>query len=398
MGATIRSEVTAPPSVPRARVAVVSSVHRWNDTRIFVKQAASLAASGYDVVLAGIGDEPFPFQRAGVRVVPLRRRRRHLRWITWLSIVRIILKQRASVVHAHDPELIPLVLLLKLTGRKAVCDIHENVSEQVLHKEWIPRYLRGSLSKLLRISQRWLPHLADAVVLAEDSYLQEFPAAANVSVIRNFPILPPRYKQDYRSDVLRMIYVGDVRLVRGMGEYVAITEKLSRRGVPTELRIVGSFADPGEEKEVKLQVNRLGLERSVTFLGRRPPEELPALLDECDVGLALLHPIGNYRESYPTKMFEYMAAGLPVVASRFALWEKVLVGNDCGRVVDPLDVDEGANAILEYWRSVQLRERHGRNGRSAVVERYHWGLEAPRLLGIYAALTRTAEPGAVTAT
>lgn len=374
------------PQAPHLRVAVVSSVHRWNDTRIFVKQAASLAASGYDVVLVAIGDQPSPFETSGVRVIPLPRRKRALRWMTWLSILRIVIAERAVVVHAHDPELFPLVFLLKITGRKAICDIHEDIAEQVLHKEWIPRYLRSPLSQVLKVAQHWLPRLADAVILAEDSYLRNFSSAANVAVIRNFPLLSPHCKQDYQTDVFRMIYVGDVRKVRGIGEYVAITDRLAKRGVPVELRVVGSFADPGEELEIKTIVQQLGLEKRVIFLGRRPPEEIPALLEDCEVGLALLHPIGNYRESYPTKMFEYMAAGLPVVASRFALWESVLVGNDCGRVVDPLDREEATNAVFDYWDSRELRERHGRNGRSAVVARYHWGLELPRLIAVYAIL------------
>ena len=288
------------------------------------------------------------------------------------------------VVHAHDPELFPLALLLKLTGRKAVCDIHEDIAEQVLDKEWIPGYLRGPLSRVLKVAQRWLPRLADAVILAEDSYLRNLSSAANVAVIRNFPLLPSHCKQDYQTDVFRMIYVGDVRKVRGIGEYVAITDRLAKRGVPVELRVVGSFADPVEELEIKTIVQQLGLEKRVIFLGRRPPEEIPALLEYCDVGLALLHPIGNYRESYPTKMFEYMAAGLPVIASRFALWESVLVSNDCGRVVDPRDVEEATVAVHKYWVAPELRERHGRNGRKAAVASYHWGLELPRLISIYA--------------
>jgi glycosyltransferase involved in cell wall biosynthesis len=373
----------------RVRVAVISSVHRWNDTRIFVKQAATLAANGYDVTLVAIGDQPSPFEASGVQVVPLPRRRRALRWITWLSILRIVLARRTDVVHAHDPELIPLVLLLKLTGRKAVCDIHENVAEQVLHKEWIPRFCRVPLSRLLKRAQQWLPRWADAVLLAEDSYVRDFPQVPNVSVVRNFPLLPPHFKRDYRTHTFRMIYVGDVRRVRGIREYVAIADRLAKRGVPVELRIVGSFADPNEERQTRDLVQQLGLEKRVLFLGRRPPEQVAALVECCDVGLALLHPIGNYRESYPTKMFEYMAAGVPVIASRFALWESVLVGNDCGRVVEPLDVEEATNAAIEYWESRELRERHGQNGRSAVVGHYHWGVEATQLMAVYAALSRT---------
>jgi glycosyltransferase involved in cell wall biosynthesis len=180
-----------------------------------------------------------------------------------------------------------------------------------------------------------------------------------------------------------MVYVGDVRRVRGIATYVAITRRLGECGVRAELRVVGSFADPNEELQIKAEVDRLAIGDRVAFLGRRPPEDIPGLVEGSDVGLALLHPIGNYRESYPTKMFEYMMAGVPVVASRFALWEEVVVGNDCGRVVDPLDVEEATALLCEYAASRELRERHGRNGRTAVLQRYHWGLEAPHLLRVY---------------
>lgn len=368
------------------RVAVISSVHRWNDTRIFVKQATSLAARGYDVLLAAVGDQPAPFQSAGVTVVPLPRRKRTARWITWFSILRIVLSERTDIVHAHDPELFPLVLLLKLAGMKAVCDVHEDVAAQVLYKEWIPRVFRAPLSAMLRLAQKSLPRLADAVILAEDSYLHNFPQANNVAVVRNFPILPGHWKEDYGAVTFRLVYVGDVRRVRGIEEYIAITKRLVELGVPVELRIIGSFADRCEEAEILATVQHLEIENEVRFLGRRPPEEIPTLLSDCDVGLALLHPIGNYRESYPTKMFEYLAAGLPVVASNFSLWERVLVPNDCGRVVDPLNVEEAAALLMEYWKSPELREHHGRNGRKAILAHYHWGLESSRLIAVYGTL------------
>jgi glycosyltransferase involved in cell wall biosynthesis len=294
------------------------------------------------------------------------------------------------VVHAHDPELVSVLLLLRLVGRKVVFDVHENIAQQVLEKEWIATFWRRPLSRVVAAALRWLPRMADAVILAEDSYLRDFPPLPNVTVIHNFPLTPRRYKHEYNSDRLRLIYVGDVRKVRGVIEYVSILARLRELGVPAELRIVGSFAARHEEDETQRMVRRLQLESSVRFLGRRPPEEIAELILDCDVGLALLHPIGNYRESYPTKMFEYMAVGLPVVASRFPLWERVLVDNDCGSVVDPLNVEEGTAAVHNYWVSGELRERHGRNGRLAALTQYSWQREALRLLAVYSTLT---DPG-----
>src|SRR4029453_1625023 len=71
--------------VPARPGAVLSCGHRGNDTRILVKQAAPLAIHGRDVILVGIGDRPAPFEHLGVRVITLPRRRRPLRWITWLD-------------------------------------------------------------------------------------------------------------------------------------------------------------------------------------------------------------------------------------------------------------------------------------------------------------------------
>ena len=380
-------KVHSPVQVQDIRVGLVSSVHRWNDTRIFLKEAVSLAKKGYDVIVVGIGIEKSPFKSSGVRVYALPRRIRPLRFMTWLSIIRIIIVERLSVIHAHDPEFFLPALLMKLINLRVVLDIHENFAEQILYKEWIPNTIRCPFSKVFRVMQRLLPRLADAVILAEDSYRRDFPIGNNVSVIRNFPELLPQYKKNYRTKLVRMIYVGDVRKVRGIGEYVAIIQRITSRGLPVELRVVGSFADPNEEQQIRTVVRQLDLEKKVTFYGRRPPTELPMMLEECDIGLALLHPIGNYRESYPTKMFEYMAAGLPVVASRFTLWENVLVGNDCGQVVDPLNIEEAAEAVYKYCNSEELRERHGRNGRMAVAKRYNWNLEIEQLYTIYGSLS-----------
>src|SRR6266853_523953 len=211
------SAAPAPGDFPPLRVAMVSSVHRWNDTRIFV--------------MVGVANKRETFERDGLKVHTLRRRRRSLRWLNWLSILRIVVAERATVVHAHDPELFPLVIFLRLFGRKAVCDVHEDFAEQVLNKEWIPAPLRGVVSKVIRLTDRWLPRVADAVILAEDSYQRNFPLRPNVRVVRNFPLLPDTFKLDYRTSVLRLIYVGDVRMVRGIGEYVRIADALAKKGV-----------------------------------------------------------------------------------------------------------------------------------------------------------------------
>jgi glycosyltransferase involved in cell wall biosynthesis len=379
------------------RVAVVSSVHRWNDTRIYLKEAQSLVRAGFEVLLVAVEVEHRPVESGCVRVLPLPRRKRLLRWLNGLAIMRAAVRHRAQVVHAHDPELFPLVVMLKLFGMRTVCDVHEDFAQQIRHKEWIAPALRGGLARIMQAALKVLPRLSDAVILAEDSYVRSFPGARNITVVRNFPFLPAVHKTEYRANSFRLIYVGDVRVVRGVATYINLTHRLAAEGVPVELWMVGSFASRDEESSMHELVQQLKITALVRWLGRRRPEEIPDLLSECDIGLALLHPIGNYRESYPTKMFEYMAAGLPAVVSDFPLWANVLWENDCGCVVNPLDLEAVVAVLRAYWRDPLLRKRHGLNGRRAVIERYQWEVEQRKLLAVYSefqALQRSAAPSA----
>jgi glycosyltransferase involved in cell wall biosynthesis len=374
-------------SAAPVRVAVVSSVHRWNDTRVYLKQAQSIAAEGYDTLLVAMDSEAKQFAKGALRIETLARRKRALRFLTWFQILARVFRHRAKIVHAHDPELFPLMAVLRLFGKRVVCDVHEDLAQQILHKEWLPRLVRRPMSAFARGLYRVLPRLVNGVVIAEDSYFPLFPARPNVHLVRNFPFLPGVHRREYETGTLRLVYVGDVRIVRGIRHYVEIVHALRQRGIATELRVIGSFAARTEEAEVTALIARLGVGDAVKLLGRRAPEDVPGLLADCDVGLTLLHPIGNYRESYPTKMFEYMAAAIPVVSSNFPLWEAVVLPNDCGVSVDPLDVTAAADALENYARSVDLRRRHGTNGRRAVAEQYQWAVEFAKLRDLYARLS-----------
>jgi glycosyltransferase involved in cell wall biosynthesis len=100
-------------------------------------------------------------------------------------------------------------------------------------------------------------------------------------------------------------------------------------------------------------------------------------------GLVTLHPVVNYLDALPVKMFEYMAAGLPVIASRFPLWQEIVEGNACGVCVDPGDPAAIAAAIDHFCRHPQLARRMGENGRRAVHTRYNWHSEADKLAAFY---------------
>ena len=107
------------------------------------------------------------------------------------------------------------------------------------------------------------------------------------------------------------------------------------------------------------------------------------------VGLVLCHPAPNYLEALPNKLFETMAAGVPVVASDFPLWRGLVQGSGCGIVVDPLDASAVARAIRRLLENPEQAEAMGRRGQEAVRMRYNWAGEAEKLLALYRGLGRS---------
>jgi glycosyltransferase involved in cell wall biosynthesis len=110
-------------------------------------------------------------------------------------------------------------------------------------------------------------------------------------------------------------------------------------------------------------------------------------LSKAVAGLVVLKPLQSFQEALPVKMFEYMAAGLPVIASDFPLWRTIIDGEKCGILVDPLDPQALASTMSWILEHPAEAAEMGKRGRAAVRERYNWESEARALLGFYDALS-----------
>jgi len=124
----------------------------------------------------------------------------------------------------------------------------------------------------------------------------------------------------------------------------------------------------------------------VDALGFVDRNEVKAIIGRSMAGVVLYHPELNHINAQPNKMFEYMAAGIPVIASDFPLWKEILEGARCGVCVDPLDPDQIADAIRWIVDHPEQAEQMGKNGRKAIIERYNWKREEDTLLGLYRGL------------
>jgi glycosyltransferase involved in cell wall biosynthesis len=110
---------------------------------------------------------------------------------------------------------------------------------------------------------------------------------------------------------------------------------------------------------------------------------MKSVLGRSLAGIVTFLPEPNHVTAQPNKMFEYMSAGLPVIASNFPLWREIIETNECGICVDPLDPKAIADAIDWLVENPTPARTMGENGSKAVMERYNWSVEEEKLLALY---------------
>jgi len=220
----------------------------------------------------------------------------------------------------------------------------------------------------------------DGIVAATPAIAKRFPAGKTV-IVQNFPILNELVSPDptpYQNRPAKIIYVGGITVIRGIREMVQamslVPESLNAR-----LVLVGAFSPPSLEAEVR---GLPGWDR-IEFVGWQDRASVARLLGEARAGLVLFHPEPNHLEAQPNKLFEYMSAGLPVIASDFPLWREIVEKERCGLLVDPLDPAAIAKVIQWILEHPEEAEAMGRRGQKAVFERYNWDTEAAKLIALY---------------
>jgi len=287
---------------------------------------------------------------------------------------------KADIYHLHDPELLQIAGTLLQTGAKVVYDAHEDLPRQILGKHYLPTSLRKPIAKLVEGYENNVAAKLSGIVAAtptiRDRFLKVNPHVVDV---KNYPMLTEISGQSaWESKALTALYIGGILEVRGAFQMVdAIAQCPGAR-----LELAGAY-DPSSLRALLAtkpgwqQVDELG------FLDR---PGVVAALARAKVGLVVLQPQANFVNSLPIKLFEYMAAGIPVVATDFPLWKQIVETHSCGLCVDATKAEAIAEAIQYLLTNDAEAKQMGLNGLAAVRSNYSWETEALRLIGFYESL------------
>lgn len=347
----------------------MTDAHSALDDRIYLKECISLSQAGYDTYLVAKGDSCIS---RGVHIIGCGESKGRIDRMLFFS--RKIYKRAASldcdIYHIHDPELLPYALKLKRKGKKVIFDSHEDIPAQILDKEWIPSIFRRAVSCGYRLYESYIIKQIDAVIAATPYIARQFrERTSKIVTVGNYPRLDDIVFHDTPFDERRAVicYAGGIDDARG--------ESIMTKAVK-DLDVTLILA--GDHKK-----ERRG---NIKYLGNIDRDAVNKLYGQAVAGFVLLRSKANYVNSLPIKMFEYMAAGLPFIASAFPIWDRIANTYQCGICVPIEDQDKIRKAVSYILTNREAAEKMGRNGRKVVEKRYNWNLESQKLISLYKSL------------
>jgi len=365
------------------KVCMVTSVRSPFNARMYCKEGKSLENAGYEVTVIAPAD--FEEQVVdNIRVIGVPRvRSRWGRMRVWRHILREVKRLKPDIVHFHDPEL--LLIAPYFCPARVIYDCREHYAEAVLWRHWIPKPLRYPLSVLVSWLEPALARWTDAIVIVEDSQAEMFREIGKPLVLLyNFPVWDC-VPEPHIDDKI-VIHVGSHSEARGCRTMIETMRLVTSRIADVRLLLVGPFDSAAYESEIRELILEYGLKDTVELVGLVPYADVPKWIARAAVGVIALRATSQYRKGIPSKLFEYMACGIPVVAGDLPATRRFMESASCGFLVEPSNPQQYADAIIYLLGHPEEAKRMGENGRRAVEETYNWEKEENKLLDLYAEL------------
>lgn len=373
-------------------VCIFAPVHIHTDVRVYQKEAKALASAGYDVTLIARKETVEEADRIRVIGVP-RYKNRIQRFLFQPLMLREILQTKAPIVHLHNPDTLLLGFLLKLMGKKVIYDTHEDFTQRILMREWIPKLLRSGVAQAVSCLEALAGRIFDASIATQEDVAKRL--GEKSIVIENAPIskgalIDKAYEHSrslHKTNVFRVIYVGTIGRSRGLSQMVDAMEHVNQI-VPARLWLIGPVHDQADFEKVK---HRDGW-KHVDYLGFLPQEMAFAHIIRSDAGLITIMDVGDHAKTSPNKIFEYQRFGIPFIASDFPEWRRKVGHVGSGVFVNQNNPYEIAQVLTYFCDNPHVAKAMGQKGMDYTMNEYNWERESAKLLGLYQALTSADNP------
>ena len=356
------------------KICHVTSAHQPFDGRIFERECTSLAKQ-YEVymIVPNTDDcERNNVHVLGVHIPPGRvKRLLHLKYI-----YRRMKEVDADVYHIHEPELIPYALKMKKKGKVIIFDSHEDMPAMILNMNYLPKIVRKVVSPLYEKYENHSIRKFDGVISVDPRIVEKLKQHnSNTVMVTNYP----QFKE------IETIDRGDkaICFTGGIG-YLWLVDNIIRSVENIDVKVV--LAGATTDDYIQRLKNLSGWDK-VDYRGHIPHKEALKIQQESFAGMALLdYGIivgGKWGTLGNTKLFEYMMAGTPIIATDFILWKEIINKYECGICVNPHDTNAIADAIKYLQGHPEEVKRMGENGKRASREEFNWSTQEKTLFDFY---------------
>ena len=358
------------------------------------KEARSLTEAGYAVTIVADGDGVLPAREEHdaytlVRVPRTLRRFPVLRFFAHRrGVIREMIRTHPDILHAHDTNALePVAVVARRLHLPFIYDAHDMWLKQIRRdaQRW-----PGFLQYYGRVERRYIPEAAEAITVSQpivDELSRTY--GRPFKLVPNYPVVDPQLiRRELRTlpgaeripaEAPVVLRLGNLTPGRGVEQLVEAMCEVSH----AHLVLLGrGSSGPG----IGALAERLGLPDRVHLLAPVPEPEVVGYAASADVGVSPAIPASlNDAYSLPNKLFQYMAAGIPVVASDFPHLREIVSGSGAGVNVDATRADLLAAALRDVLADREAATEMGRRARQAVLERYNWTAASRELLAAYAA-------------
>lgn len=364
----------------KINVCHVTSAHFRYDVRIFHKECKSLANNGFNVTLL-VNDnlENEVIDNVNIISTNFMPKNRFQRMVKSKKYIKKYMNDiDADIYHFHDPELLPEAAWIKNKGKKVIFDFHEDVSQQILFKTWIPGKLRKIVSSIYKIYEENKAKSFDALITVTPKFVERLELInPNTIMITNYPILKEIYCSLNIQKKRAICFAGGISEQWNHENIIRSIESID----DIEYILAGSGTDEYIEK-----LKNLDGWKKVRYLGKIPHEKVSRIYSESMIGISLLSnntQVGDEGTLGNTKIFEFMESGLPVICSNNKIWKNIIEENECGIAINTDDIELIRQSILKLINNANISMKFGKNGKSAVTQTYNWKTQEDKLIELY---------------
>lgn len=369
------------------KICILTTGHSPIDSRIFHKEAKSLLKKYKDITIIA------PYEKGvhtidGIKVVGITKPKNLKdRFLILDELINRAVEEKADIYHFHDFEIIYKAQKIKkkLPNCKIIYDVHEHYPDMASMSNKVPKFIKPLSTFFVDKTELMISKKFDYIITADEAVQRRFKVVnKNVEVIHNFTQFIPK-KISGIEKKYDLIYQGGITIERGALQILKTLNIIKSKYDYKDIKMifVGPFGYDKCEGILRKYIKENGLENNVEFTGKVKHDTVREYMYKSKIGLVTLLPLPKYFKNIPTKQFEYMSCGIPVIGSYMPPIKDYITAYNSGLVVNPEDENELAENVMHLLKDDKLREKMGNNGIYAIEEQFNWSKEEEKLWRIY---------------